>query len=214
MSLVAKEKKTVRLLNRSGQAVADLTVKRSAAEAEAGKQVVHDYVVFVQNSARAWSASTKTRGDVDATGAKPWRQKGTGRARAGSLVSPLFRGGGVAFGPKPKIIRARFPKRMKKLVFEHALGEKIRQDKLLVVDEISLDSPKTKAVAETLKNLNASGKVLVITEKIEKNTLLSTRNIPLLTLRSIGDVSAYDILSHEILVLTKASFDSLGLGEE
>jgi len=214
VSLDTKERRTVKLYNSAGQVVAELPVKPSIAEAEVNRQVVHDYVVQLRNSWRAWSASTKTRGEVKASGAKPWRQKGTGRARAGSLASPLFRGGGVTFGPKPKVVRNRFPRRMKRSVFDHALGEKIRQDRLLVVDELKFDSPGTKRMAQTLKSLNISGKILLVTEKSHRNTLLSARNIPHLTCRSVGDVCAYDILNHEFLLLTKGTFDSLHLGEQ
>ncbi len=213
MSVSDQEKTTVKLFNSAGQAVADLPVKRSLAQAEVNQQLVHDYVVQLQNSWRAWTACTKTRAEVNASGKKPWRQKGLGRARAGSLGSPLFRRGGVVFGPRPKVVKNRFPKRAKKLVFEHALGEKIRQNKLLVLDEVKFESPKTKMMAETLKSLNAVGTVLLVTEKSDRNTLLSARNLPRLTYRSVGDVSAYDVLRHEYLILTKASFDSLRLGE-
>lgn len=210
----AKEKRTVKLLNSAGQAVADLAVDRSIAEAKVRDQVLRDYVVQLQNSRRAWSASTKTRAEVRASGAKPWRQKGTGRARAGTLASPLFRGGGVIFGPKPKVVKNTFPKRMKKSIFHHALGEKIRQGKLMVVDELQFELPKTKVLAQTLKRLNTSGSVLLVTDKSERNTLLSARNIPHLTCRCVGDVSAYDVLRHAFLVLTRASFQSLGLEEQ
>lgn len=207
-------KTTVKLFNATGQVIAELHVKPSVAKAKVNDQLVHDYVVQLQNSQRSWTASTKTRAEVKATGAKPWRQKGTGRARAGSLASPLFRGGGVVFGPKPKIVKNRFPKRMKKAVFEHALGEKIRQDRLLVLDELQFETPKTKVMAQTLKSLNTSGKVLLIAEKTDRKALLSSRNIPDLTFRNAGDVSAFDILRHRFVVLTKASFESLGLAEQ
>lgn len=213
MSVGAAEKRTVRFFNSAGQVVAELPVKRSVAEARVNRQVVHDYVVQLQNSQRGWNASTKTRGEVKASGAKPWRQKGTGRARAGSLASPLFRGGGVTFGPKPKLVVNRFPRRMKRQVFAYALGEKIRGNKLLVLDEIRLESPRTKMMAQTMKSLGVDGSVLLVTEKSDRNTLLSSRNIPHLTCRCVGDVNAYDILNHEFLVLTKASYDSLHLGE-
>jgi len=214
LSADGKEKKTVKLLNSAGQVVADLAVNGSVSEAKVHDQVVHDYVVQFRNSRRAWSASTKTRAEVRASGAKPWRQKGTGRARAGTLASPLFRGGGVIFGPKPKVVKNNFPRRMKKSVFRHALGEKIRQGKIVVVDELRFELPKTKVMAQTLKSSNTSGSVLLVTDKSERNTLLSSRNIPHLTCRCVGDVSAYDVLSHTFLVLTRASFQSLGLEEQ
>lgn len=214
MSAETKQNKTVKLFNSAGQVVAELAVKRSIAEARVNQQLVHDYVVQQQNSRRAWNASTKTRAEVKASGAKPWRQKGTGRARAGSLASPLFRGGGVIFGPKPKLVKNRFPRKMKRLVFDHALGEKIRHDRLMVMDEVKFEFPKTRLMAQTLKNLNISASVLLLTGKSDRNALLSARNIPHLTCRSAEDVCAYDILSHEFLLLTKESFDSLRLGQQ
>ena len=119
----------------------------------------------------------------------------------------------MIFGPKPKVVKNRFPKKMKKSVFGHALGEKIRGQRLLVVDEVKFDTPKTKIMALMLKSLNVSGRVLLVSDKTDRNMLLSGKNIPRLTCRSVRDVSAYDILSHDFLLLTKASFDSLRLGE-
>jgi large subunit ribosomal protein L4 len=214
MTAEKKTKPTVKLFNASGQVIAELDVKPSVAKAKVNDQLLHDYVVQLQNSQRSWTASTKTRAEVKATGAKPWRQKGTGRARAGSLVSPLFRGGGVVFGPKPKVVENRFPKRMKRSVFAHALGEKIRSDRLLVLDELQFETPKTKVMVQTLKSLNTSGKVLFIAEKSDRKALLSARNIPHVTFRNTGDVNAFDILKHKFVVLTKASFESLGLAEQ
>lgn len=207
-------KTTVKLFNTTGQVIAELRVKPSVAKAKVNDQLLHDYVVQLQNSQRSWTASAKTRGEVKATGAKPWRQKGTGRARAGRLSSPIFRGGGVVFGPKPKVVTNRFPKRMKKSVFEHALGEKIRQERLLVLDELQFETPRTKVMAQTMKSLNMSGKVLLIAEKTDRNALLSSRNIPHVTFRNAGDVSAFDILRHRFVVLTQACFESLGLAEQ
>ncbi len=214
MNVGEKQKRTVKLLNSAGQVVADLAVNPSVSETTVHDQVLHDYVVQLQNSRRAWSASTKSRSEVKASGAKPWRQKGTGRARAGSLASPLFRGGGVIFGPKPKVVKKSFPKKMRQRVFRHALGEKIRLNRLAVLDELRLETPRTKILAQTVKSLNASGSVLLVTDKTDKNTLLSARNIPDVTCRCVGDVSAYDILSHSFLILTKASFYSLGLADQ
>ena len=119
----------------------------------------------------------------------------------------------MIFGPKPKVVRNRFPKRMKRAVFDYALGEKVRRHKLLVMDDLQFDSPKTKVMTQTLRSLNVSGKVLLVTERTDRNVLLSVRNLPYVTYRSVGDVSAYDILRHEFLLLTKTSFDSLQLGE-
>jgi large subunit ribosomal protein L4 len=210
--VTTKAKKTVRLLNSAGQVVAELGVKTTVAEAKVNAQLLHDYVVQSRRSRRSWSANTKTRSEVIASKAKPWRQKGTGRARAGSLASPLFRGGGVVFGPKPKVVKDRFPRKMKRSVFAHAVGEKIRSDRLLVVDDLTFESPKTKVMAQTLESLDISGTVLLVTEKGDRNTLLSSRNIPQLTCRSVRDVSAFDVLRHEFLLLTKASFDWMQLG--
>ncbi len=178
---------------------------------EPNPQVIHDYIVMIRNNQRAWSASTKGRSEVRGSGAKPWRQKGTGRARAGSLASPLFRGGGVTFGPKPKNIRTILPKKVKQLAFKTAIAEKIKEEKFIVIDELQLEEPKTKKMAEILRNLKVDGKILIVVANSNKNIVLSVRNIPDLTLRRADNINAFDLLYNKWVIMTKESLASLKL---
>src|SRR5881396_1347697 len=155
----------------------ELEVKFSLIEHGMGTQAVHDVVVAYQAAQRMGTACTKTMGEVAGTGKKPWRQKGTGRARAGSFASPLWRGGGVVFGPKPRDFRKKVSRNTLQLALRKALSERLRAGDVVVVDDLKLDSPKTKAFVELLKRFELEGTALVVAQAIEPNLRLATRNI-------------------------------------
>ena len=200
---------TLAVSDRSGKKVEEVSVDDSIATFKPNKQVVHDYVVMCMFNRRSFSASTKTRSEVRGGGAKPWRQKGTGRARAGSLTSPIFRGGGTVFGPKPRNVYSNLPKKMRRLAFRSAIAQRLQDGKVFVVDEIKYQQPKTKDFAQLLRNIKAEGKTLVVLKDPGKNEVLSVRNIELVTLKRTDNVNAYDVLANENILLTKESFGAL-----
>ncbi len=197
--------------DRKGKKVEELNVSDSFMGFRPNKQAIHDYVVMYMHNRRSWTANTKTRGEVRGSNRKPWRQKGTGRARAGSLASNIFRGGGIAFGPKPKSVYYNLPKRVRRLAFKSAVADRLQNKRVFVIDDLKMEGPSTKEVVEVLKNMKVEveGKTLVVLNDPGKNEVLSIRNLPNVTLRRTDNVNAYDVLSNMNLVLTKESFGSL-----
>src|SRR5437867_10332309 len=160
--------------DRNGQAQGELEVKFPLVEGGKGTQAVHDVVVAYQANQRSGTASTKTMGEVAGTGRKPWKQKGTGRARAGSFQSPLWRGGGVVFGPKPRDFGKKVTRKTKQLALRKALTERLNAGDILVVEDLKLDSPKTKGLVEVLRNLELAEKTaLVVAQEVEENLRLA-----------------------------------------
>ncbi len=157
---------------------------------------------------RQGTVSTKSRGEVSGGGRKPWRQKGTGRARAGSIRSPLFVGGGVVFGPKPREYDLKMNKKEKRAAFVEALKQRVEGGDVIVIDELNFEKPKTKEASELLKKLNAE-RALVILEKGMENAYLSLRNIEGVEIRNIDSVNTYDILRSRKIVLPKSVVEKL-----
>src|SRR2546425_4440839 len=143
-----------------------------------GTQAVHDTIVAYNANQRLGTASTKQISEVHGSGKKPWRQKGTGRARAGSFASPLWRGGGVVFGPKPRDYSIKVPKKVKALAFRKALSERLLAGDVVVVDELKLGSHKTKEFVAVLDKIAPSGTALVVTDQTDSNLKLASRNVP------------------------------------
>ncbi|MEO6987604.1 MAG: 50S ribosomal protein L4 [Aquihabitans sp.] len=163
-------------------------------------------VVTAQLAARrAGTQSTKTRSEARGGGAKPWAQKGTGRARAGSSRSPIWRGGGIALGPKPRSYSQRTPKKMVKLALRSALSDRANDGKVLVVDAWNFDAPKTKDAAASLVALGASGRVLVVLGRDEAVAARSFRNLPDVQVIAVGELNAYDVLVNDYIVFSQAT---------
>ena len=171
--------------------------------------VVHQVMVAQQASHRQGTADTKERGEIAGTTRKQWRQKGTGRARVGSGKSPHWRGGGTAFGPHPRDYTQKTAKRLKKDAIRFLLADKLQTDRLVVLNELKLDAPKTKELLTILKRLNISRSCLIVTETPDKNVYLSARNIPGTKQTFVDSLGALDIISHEKLLLTKAALEAL-----
>jgi large subunit ribosomal protein L4 len=168
-----------------------------------GRQAVHDAVVGMQANRRRGTASTKTKADVSYTGAKPWRQKGTGRARAGYKSSPVWSGGGVAFGPHPRSYAKHVPKKVKTLAFRKALSERTLAGDVLVVDAFSVPQPKTKQFIALLDDhAKGSKKVLVVSNGFDENTLLAGRNVAHAQLARAHDVNTEQLLAYDKILLT------------
>ena len=174
-----------------------------------GTQAVHDAVVAYQAAQRMGTACTKNVGEVAGSNKKPWRQKGTGRARAGSFASPLWRGGGVVFGPKPRDFSKKVSRKTRQLAFRKALTERLRAGDVLLVDDLKLDSAKTKEFLGVLSALELKGSALFVAPAADKNLTLASRNVPNVALASSQSLTAYDVLRPDKLVFTRAAFEQV-----
>lgn len=189
-----------------GQSQGELEVKFPLIENGKGTQAVHDVVVAYQAAQRMGTACTKNVGEVAGTNKKPWRQKGTGRARAGSFRSPLWRGGGVVFGPKPRDFGKKVSRSTRQLSLRKALSARLAAGDVVVVDELKLASVKTKDFLGVLSALGIKGTVLVVAAGSEKNLALAARNVPYVELATGTAVNTYQVLRSDKLVFSKEAF--------
>ena len=200
----------VNVQNTKGDSVEELEINFDAFEDDSkGLQAVHDAVVAYRASQRSGTACAKTRSEVAGTGKKPWRQKGTGRARAGSKQSPIWRGGGVVFGPRPRSFRKDINKKTRKLALRKALSERFKAGEALVVDQVQMDQPKTKDVIRLLDQLKVDGTALIVTGEVNANAQLSARNIPYVDVTTSASLNTYDTLKFDCLILTKDALSGL-----
>jgi large subunit ribosomal protein L4 len=200
----------VNVQNIKGDSVEELEINFDAFEDDSkGLQAVHDAVVAYRASQRSGTACAKTRSEVAGTGKKPWRQKGTGRARAGSKQSPIWRGGGVVFGPRPRSFRKDVNKKTRKLALRKALSERFKAGEVLVVDQVQMDQPKTKDVIRLLDQLKVDGTALIVTGEVNANAQLSARNIPYVDVTTSASLNTYDTLKYDCLILTKDALSGL-----
>ena len=199
----------IAIKNISGQNQGELEVKFPLVEDGKGTQAVHDTVVAYRAAQRSGTASTKTVGEVAGTNKKPWRQKGTGRARAGSFRSPLWAGGGVVFGPKPRDFSKKVSKKTRALALRKALSERLKAGDVIVVDDIKLDSPKTKAFIGVMKSLEIKGTTLVVAAVADKNLTLASRNLEKVALATSETLNTYDVLRPDKLIFTKSAFEKV-----
>lgn len=195
----------VQALDANGVKTADFTLNEAIFDAAAVPQLLHDVVKMQLANRRQGTASTRTRADVRGGGRKPWKQKGTGRARAGTRRSPLWRGGGTVFGPKPRSYSYTVPRQVRAAALRAALSEKVRAGQFMVLDSLSLEEPSTKAFMALLEKAGVVGRALIITERVQRDdaTSKSCRNLPYLTLLPTEGLNVYDILRHDILIMTK-----------
>jgi large subunit ribosomal protein L4 len=197
-------KLTVTDLKGNGQG--ELEVQFVVIEDSKGDQAVHDTVVAHMAAQRSGTACTKTVGEVAGSNKKPWKQKGTGRARAGSLRSPLWRGGGVVFGPKPRDFSKKVNLKTKKLALRRALSERLRAGDILVVDGLRLTAPKTKEFVGVLDSLKIDGTVLLIDDIQNKNLRLAAGNVSYADVTTGEDLNTYLVLKNDKIVITKSAF--------
>ncbi|MBI5685720.1 MAG: 50S ribosomal protein L4 [Verrucomicrobia bacterium] len=175
-----------------------------------GQQTVRDAVVAIQSNRRSGTACTKTLGEVAGSGKKPWKQKGTGRARAGSFASPLWRGGGVVFGPKPRDWSLGMPKKVRRLALQKAIGERIAAGDVVLVDAITLKTPKTKEFVSVVKNLKAGNRsILLVVDKPEKNLMLASGNVAFVSVVDASNLNVYDVTLAHKLVFMKSAFEKV-----
>jgi len=170
---------------------------------------VHMAVTQYLANQRQGTKSTLTRAEVSGGGKKPWRQKGTGRARQGSIRSPQWKGGGVVFAPKPRDFSFKLNKKIKRLALKSVLSSKVNTDKLIVLDELRLDVVRTKEMQKVLNNFKLIN-ALVVVEPSDRNVYLSARNIPKIKTAGVGTINTYDILKHDVLLLTRQAAELIG----
>ncbi|MCX5781998.1 MAG: 50S ribosomal protein L4 [Elusimicrobia bacterium] len=172
--------------------------------------LLHEVIVGYLSNQRSGTHSTKTRGEVSGGGVKPWKQKGTGNARAGSIRSPLWRKGGITFGPKPRDYSQRVPKQKKRVTLNMALASKFKDGNIIVVDDIKIEEAKTKKVAEILKNLKIeNNKVLLVGEKNEEKLKLATKNLPNFILSEVKNMNAYETMWADKIIFTANAIEQL-----
>lgn len=193
----------VALYNQSGSKVGEIELNDSVFGIEPNKNVLFEAIVMQRASLRQGTHKVKNRSEVSGGGRKPWRQKGTGRARQGSIRSPQWRGGGTVFGPVPRSYSYKLPKKVRRLAIKSALSTKVLEDNILVLENLSFDTPKTKEFVNVLKNLSVDSKALVVTAELNENVELSARNIPGVTVVEANGINVLDVVGHEKLIITK-----------
>ena len=197
------------LKDSKGNDQGELEVNFPLLEGGKGTQAVHDVVVAYRAAQRMGTACTKTMGEVAGSGKKPWRQKGTGRARAGSFASPLWRGGGVVFGPKPRDFSKKVSRKTRQLALRKALSERLRAGDVILIEDLKLESPKTKNFVSILSALDLKGSTLFVAQTTDKNISLASRNVPNVTLATSDSLNTYDVLRPNKLVFTKGAFEQI-----
>lgn len=201
---------TLALYNTKGKKLEEeIKFDKNIFDGQVNTASIYQAVIMYQANRRAGSAATKTRGEVSGGGKKPWQQKGTGRARVGSIRSPLWRHGGITFGPHPRDYSYQIPPKIKNLALRSSINQKLNNKEIIVLDEFSVEVPKTKNVATILDNLKINEKALILLDKIDTNLFKAARNIPTLALKRASDVNAEDVLKYKRLILTKKALDTL-----
>ena len=200
---------TIKQYTSAGEAGADIAVDDAALVLDKGAQALKDAVVAIRNAMRAGTASTKGKGEVAGSNKKPWKQKGTGNARAGFRQSPVWRGGGVAHGPKPRDFGVKVNKKVMKLAFARAVSEKIQAGDVLVVSEFAFEAPKTKLMAAVLKKIGVDRSALVVTADINETIDRMVRNLPRVDSATANEINPYAVLLFRKIVCDKAGYDAL-----
>lgn len=193
----------VDVYNMDGQKVGDMILSDDVFGVEVNKTVMHAAVVNILANARQGTQSTKTRAEVRGGGRKPWRQKGTGRARHGSIRSPQWVGGGVALGPKPRSYSYTLPKKVKRLALKSALTSKVLENNMMVLDELKLEAIKTKEMAKVLDKLNVDASALIVLPAVDENVIKSSRNIRGVKTALVNTINTYDILRYKKFIVTR-----------
>lgn len=193
----------VALYDMSGAQIGELELNDSVFGIKPNKAVMYDFVKMQLANKRVGTSSTKTRAEVSGGGRKPWRQKGTGRARVGSSRNPVWTGGGIAFGPKPRDYSYRLPRKARRLAMKSALSTKVLENNIIVVDQLSFDEPRTKQMVATLQALNSGKKTLVVTADGDPNVTKSARNISGVKPLRVDFINVYDLLKYDTLLITR-----------
>jgi large subunit ribosomal protein L4 len=193
----------VALLSQTGQNVGEIELLDSVFGIEPNNQVVFDVIKAQRAAMRQGTQKAKTRGEVRGGGRKPWRQKGTGRARSGTTRSPLWNGGGIVFAPVPRDYRLKVNRKVRRLALKSVLSSKVTNNTFIVLDKLELADVKTKGMTEVLKSLELTGKVAFVCKEVNENVALASRNIPGITVTTVDHVSVYELMNYKTVVLTQ-----------
>jgi large subunit ribosomal protein L4 len=200
---------TVVIYNSKGKELEKMPLSKKIFTGEVNKRVLYQAVIMYNANRRQGNASTKTRGEVSGGGKKPWRQKGTGRARAGSSRSPLWRHGGTIFGPKPRDFHYELPRRIKRLAFLSSINSKLNENKVLGIDSIDMPEPKTKKFKAILEALKLKGDSLFVMDTMDEKVMRASRNLQEVSVKNYRDVNTMDVLRCDNLVMSKAALAKL-----
>lgn len=193
----------VNVYNMQGELVEEMELSEEIFGVEINEHVVYEVVKNQLANRRQGTQSAKTRAEVRGGGRKPWRQKGTGRARQGSIRSPQWKGGGVVFAPKPRDYSYSVPKKVRRLALKSVLTDKLQNNEMIVVDQLSFDAPKTKEMKKVLANLKADRKALIVMAEKDANVIRSANNIPNIATTLVNTINVYDILKYNSFIITK-----------
>ena len=204
-----KELKKIPLFDSTGKKADTIDLDKDIFTGKVNTSLLYQAVTMYRANKRRGSASTKRRGEVSGGGKKPWRQKGTGRARVASSRNPIWRGGGIAFGPHPRDFGFTMPKKMRENALISSLNAKIKNGQILVLENIDIKEPKTKLMTGLLKKMKITNKALLLTDVIDKKLNLASRNVKNLTVKKVNEATALDVLSSDQVVITKAAASEL-----
>ncbi|KAB2489884.1 50S ribosomal protein L4 [Priestia endophytica] len=196
---------TVALFNQGGENLGNIDLNEAVFGIEPNESVLFDAILMQRSATRQGTHKVKNRSEVRGGGRKPWRQKGTGRARQGSIRSPQWRGGGVVFGPTPRSYSYKLPKKVRRLAIKSALSSKVQSNDFVVLEDLALQAPKTKDMVTVLSNLSVDSKTLIVTADVNENVTLSARNIPGVNVITASSVNVLDLVSAEKVVFTKGA---------
>lgn len=195
--------------NSQGQSVGEVELADDLLVLDRGEQALHEVIVAFQAGLRAGTASTLNKGRVAGSNRKPWAQKGLGRARAGYRQSPIWRGGGVVFGPHPRSYAKQVPRHVGRLAFRRAVSEKVAAGAIRVVDDLASVGPKTKAMAALMKTLKVKGAILILLDAMDRNVMLAARNMPRVEVALAKDVHPYQLIRYPVLLATRSGMAAL-----
>lgn len=199
----------INMLNMNGENVGEIELNPEIFDVEINEHAVYTVVKNLLANRRQGTQSAKTRAEVRGGGKKPWRQKGTGRARQGSIRSPQWKGGGVVFAPKPRDYSYTTPKKVRRVALKSVLTSKVQEKELIVLDELKLDQAKTKEMVKVLKAINADEKALVVIKRPDENIIRAARNLPTVLTTNANTLNVYDILKYNSLIITKEALEEI-----
>ena len=198
-----------KVLNTKGEKVSDIKLNETVWAIEPNDAVLYDAITLARNAERQGTADTKTRSEVSGGGRKPWKQKGTGRARQGSTRAPHWPGGGIVFGPHPRSYSKKMNKKERRLALKSALSYKVIGSELIIIDSLNVADVKTKSMIQIINDLKLTGNILLVVENLNENMILATRNLPNVILLEADEINTYDVMASDVMVITESAVKKL-----